>query len=128
MSSNTTPGRLGAANQSALMAELTALSRFLGNLMSDSGNSPSGTSNAISGAISEGLRSAQNDSASSTTGPNESPDRPSSTRFGAMFGLSEFERHIVLLCAGVELDGTFAERCSAAPGSGGNPWPSFGSH
>ena len=43
-----------------------------------------------------------------------------------MFGLSEFERHIVLLCAGMELDGDFGNCCAAAPGSGGNPWPSFG--
>ena len=44
----------------------------------------------------------------------------------AMFGLSEFERRILLLCAGMELEGDFANRCAAAPGSGGNPWPSFG--
>ena len=44
----------------------------------------------------------------------------------AMFGLSEFERRIVLLCAGMELDGEFASRCAAAPGSGGKTWPSFG--
>jgi hypothetical protein len=44
----------------------------------------------------------------------------------AMFGLSPFERRLVLLCAGVELDGHFATHCAAAPGSGGNPWPSFG--
>jgi AAA+ superfamily predicted ATPase len=42
------------------------------------------------------------------------------------FGLSTFERRLMLLCAGVELDGEFANRCAAAPGSGGNPWPSFG--
>ena len=33
---------------------------------------------------------------------------------------------MVLLCAGMELEGGFAARCGAAPGSGGNPWPSFG--
>ncbi len=44
----------------------------------------------------------------------------------AMFRLSEFERRIVLLCAGVELEGEFARRCATAAGSGGNPWPSFG--
>lgn len=43
-----------------------------------------------------------------------------------IFGLSMFERRILLLCAGVELEGTFAASCAAAPGSGGNPWPSFG--
>ena len=43
-----------------------------------------------------------------------------------LFGLTSFERRIVLLCAGMELDGDFANSCAAAPGSGGNPWPSFG--
>ena len=43
-----------------------------------------------------------------------------------LFGLTSFERRIVLLCAGIELDGDFANCCAAAPGSGGNPWPSFG--
>ncbi len=44
----------------------------------------------------------------------------------AMFRLSEFERRVLLLCAGMELEGDFAAQCVAAPGSGGNPWPSFG--
>ena len=43
-----------------------------------------------------------------------------------LFGLTSFERRIVLLCAGMELDGDFANSCAAALGSGGNPWPSFG--
>src|SRR5262245_61462126 len=44
----------------------------------------------------------------------------------ALFGLTNFERRIVLLCAGMELSGEFANTCAAAPGSAGNPWPSFG--
>ena len=44
----------------------------------------------------------------------------------ALFSLTSFERRIVLLCAGMELDGEFANSCAAAPGSGENPWPSFG--
>ena len=47
-------------------------------------------------------------------------------RSRTLFGLTSFERRIVLLCAGMELDGDFANSCAAAPGSGGNPWPSFG--
>ena len=43
-----------------------------------------------------------------------------------LFGLTSFERRIVLLCAGLELDGDFTNSVAAAPGSGGNPWPSFG--
>ena len=44
----------------------------------------------------------------------------------ATFGLSGFERRVLGLCAGVELDGRFAARLAAAPGSGGHAWPSFG--
>jgi hypothetical protein len=59
----------------------------------------------------------------------ETPATGSSSALDALstlFGLTTFERRIVLLCAGMELDGDFANSCAAAPGSGGNPWPSFG--
>jgi hypothetical protein len=36
-------------------------------------------------------------------------------RVCAGFGLSEFERDVLLLCAGVELDGSFAELCGRVP-------------
>ena len=58
--------------------------------------------------------------------PNESETSPALDALCAMFGLSLFERRVVLLCAGIELEGDLANRCAAAPGSGGNPWPSFG--
>jgi hypothetical protein len=58
--------------------------------------------------------------------PNESETSPALDALCAMFGLSSFERRLVLLCAGIELEGEFANHCAAAPGSGGNPWPSFG--
>jgi len=60
---------------------------------------------------------------------DETPATDSSSALNALstlFGLTTFERRIVLLCAGMELDGDFANSCAAAPGSGGNPWPSFG--
>ena len=63
-------------------------------------------------------------------GESNEPTRPASApaldALCAMFRLSRFERQVVLLCAGMELDGGFAAQCAAAPGSGGNPWPSFG--
>jgi hypothetical protein len=124
MSPHATSDDWVATNQSALMAELSALSRFFGDLTSASGGSQSET--AISDVDSEGRRSAPNDNAAPATAADQSPRSPLLNALCATFGLSEFERRIVLLCAGVELDGTFAERCSAVPGSGGNPWPSFG--
>src|SRR4029077_4917937 len=59
----------------------------------------------------------------------ETPATASSSALDALstlFGLTSFERRIVLLCAGIELDGDFADSCAAAPGSGANPWPSVG--
>ena len=61
------------------------------------------------------------DQETSATGSSSALDTLST-----LFGLTTFERRIVLLCAGMELDGDFANSCAAAPGSGGNPWPSFG--
>ena len=37
-------------------------------------------------------------------------------RLTEIFALSPFERAVLLLCAGVELDGRFAEACAAAQG------------
>lgn len=44
----------------------------------------------------------------------------------AAFNLSPFERDIVLLCAGVELDSTFAALCAAAQGDLTRAYPTFG--
>src|SRR5262245_2764186 len=58
--------------------------------------------------------------------PNDTETSPALDMLCANFGLSAFERRVVLLCAGMELDGGIAAQCAAASGSGGNPWPSFG--
>ena len=86
-----------AANQRALMAEVAALSRLL-----------RGEPNEPEIAVA----------------PEPGPSALDA--LCTMFRLSSFERQIVLLCAGMELDGGFAAQCAAAPGAGGNPWPSFG--
>jgi hypothetical protein len=44
----------------------------------------------------------------------------------ATFGLSPFERDILLLCAGIELDSDFALRCAVANGDDGRAYPTFG--
>lgn len=43
----------------------------------------------------------------------------------AAFNLSAFERDVLLLCAGVELDSSFAELCVAAQGESQRPYPTF---
>ncbi|TDW22077.1 ATP-binding protein [Kribbella kalugense] len=44
----------------------------------------------------------------------------------ASFGLSAFERAVLLLCAGVELDARFASLCAEAAGDPNRRWPTFG--
>lgn len=44
----------------------------------------------------------------------------------ATFALSGFERDLLLLCAGVEMDGELARLCARAQGDNGRPWLSFG--
>ncbi|WNG35762.1 ATP-binding protein [Archangium violaceum] len=46
-------------------------------------------------------------------------------RLSAVFQLSPFERDVLLLCAGVELDSTFAARCASAQGDPRRTWPTF---
>lgn len=41
------------------------------------------------------------------------------------FGLSPFERDLLLLCAGVELDSTFAPLCATAQGNAQRDYPTF---
>lgn len=42
------------------------------------------------------------------------------------FNLSSFERKLLLLCAGMELDGQFAKYCAEAHGDPGRAYPTFG--
>jgi len=100
MNTNATVEDWAAANQRRLMAELAELSRL--------------------------LRGEPADNAGLNEAHGVMPAPCALDMLCAMFGLSEFERRIVLLCAGMELQGDFADRCAAAPGSGANPWPSFG--
>lgn len=44
----------------------------------------------------------------------------------AVFGLTPFERDVLLLCAGMELDGSFAELCARAQRDAKRAYPTFG--
>lgn len=44
----------------------------------------------------------------------------------SLFRLSGFERDILLLCAGIELDSRFAGLCASAQSDVGKPYPTFG--
>jgi hypothetical protein len=59
--------------------------------------------------------------------PAAHPDGPFALEtLAAGFGLSPFERSVVVLCAAVELDGSFAGLCAAAAGNPARSFPSFG--
>jgi ATPase family associated with various cellular activities (AAA) len=53
-------------------------------------------------------------------------DQPSALNaLGSAFALSAFERDVVLLCAGIELDSAFAPLCAAAQGDSARSFPTF---
>ena len=58
--------------------------------------------------------------------PEEQPLPASLQVLSMAFGLSRFERAILLLCAGIEFDGQFSSLCAAAEGERGHPYPTFG--
>ncbi len=66
-----------------------------------------------------------------TPQPNGTPEAeadgsaPALEAVCAAFDLSSFERHVLLLCAGVELDSAFGPLCAAAQGEPSRPWPTF---
>ncbi len=47
-------------------------------------------------------------------------------RLAAAFNLSAFERDVLLLCVGMELDAAFADRCAAAQRDAHHRYPTFG--
>lgn len=47
-------------------------------------------------------------------------------RLRDVFGLSPFETDVLLLCAGIELDGGFPALCANVHGEATCPWPTFG--
>jgi len=54
------------------------------------------------------------------------PAPPAVEQLAWTFGLSPFERDVVLLCAGIELEATFASLCAAAQGDPERSHPTFG--
>lgn len=65
--------------------------------------------------------------------PIHTPEQPSSPKMPPpaletlvrLFGLSPFERDTLLLCAGIELDSSFAASCAAAQGDDRKTYPTF---
>ncbi len=58
--------------------------------------------------------------------PRSDDEQPSALdSLCASFNLSAFERDIVVLCAGLELDSTWATLCAEGQGNAGQPFPTF---
>lgn len=63
----------------------------------------------------------------STDDPSNGTDWPPTLRaLCKAFELSPFERDVLMLCAAVELDGSFGARIAAAHGNPRRPYPTFG--
>lgn len=102
-----------ATNQETLTSELARVRQSLERLISSSGDEapdvPLDTSHV-----------SERSSAPSPSHGSSAIDHVSSA-----FGLSEFERDLLLLCAGVELDSRFASLCAQAHGRPGFASPTF---
>ena len=62
----------------------------------------------------------------SDNAPRPAPDESALDAMAAAFGLSPFERLVVVLAAGPELDGTFSALCGRANGDSSRSFPTFG--
>jgi AAA+ superfamily predicted ATPase len=64
--------------------------------------------------------------ASATPGWSDDSHLPALETIRRIFGLSEFERTVLILCIGVELDTQVAWLCAKAQGDASNAYPTFG--
>ncbi len=106
-----------AANQRVLASELALLGECLRRAAG-----PSGSNDGSKGSR-EGRRGAE---AALVQAREALPAPAAIDVLEQTFGLSPFERDIVLLCAGVELDAAFAMRCAEAQRNNGREAPTFG--
>ena len=84
-----------------------------------------GNANAGGGEGAAALPSAEDDERAVLEAADALPAPSAIETLAAAFGLSPFERGVLLLCAGVELDSRFAAECLGGRGDG-SPFPTFG--
>ena len=90
------------ANQAYLVAEFARIKGRLGGAPGDSSDRPIRRARAL----------------------RDAP--PAIDRLSELFGLSAFERQVLLLCAGVEMDSKLAALCGEAQGHPQRPYATFG--
>jgi hypothetical protein len=83
------------------------------------------------GECDESVRQADHDNEAHTAqqelraATDEMPSPPALELLCSSFGLSAFERDLLLMCAGIELDSTFAALCARAQGDLSRAYPTF---
>ena len=83
-------------------------------------------------ALSAEIRQVRTELAGYAGQPTEESAEPGSPVIGALdvaaerLGLSSFERKIVVMCAAMELEGSFAALCALAQADSSRPYPTFG--
>lgn len=102
------------ANQRSLMAELAVLRRVLERRAAQTTDDVP-FDEASADSEQEAIRMAQ----------EVLPAPAALDRLCATFGLSPFERALLLLCAGMELDAAWGARCAAAQGDPRRTYPTF---
>lgn len=112
-------------NQRHLMAALTSVRERLQQNLSGSNHKNADQSNLYF-TNADPLNVQQEAVTEQTTGQTEMSAPPSLENICSIFGLTSFERDILMMCAGMELDGAFAAVCSAAQRYQQRPYPSFG--
>ncbi len=107
------------ANQQYLMAALAQVRQVLEQQVARVQNQP--TPSLVRTEVEGGgeVKSALQAAAAAMPAPS-TLDRLSTT-----FGLSRFERDVLLLCAGMEFDPSFASLCADAQGDPQRPYPTF---
>jgi hypothetical protein len=122
--SATLPYSWAEANQRHLMSAIASVRTVLEEKMTavQSSDESSAHESALARPVSApGIESA------SPNGDTETLDPPAALDLlCASFGLSPFERDVLLLCAGMELDSTFGALCAAAHGDASRAYPTWG--
>jgi ATP-dependent 26S proteasome regulatory subunit len=109
----TKPNNWQAANYRYLMASVAVVSQVLESYVAQLKNQPISSQAA---QIESAFRAAA----------AELPAPSALQELCREFGLSDFERELLLLCVGMELDGTFASLCAKAQGNEQLGMPTFG--
>lgn len=112
--SQTVTENWGSANQRYLMAALAVVREALERHIERAGGNEAAASEP--GRTKQALQ----------TAADAMPSQPALETLCATFGLSPFERDVLLLSAGVELDSSFARLCAAAQGDLSRAYPTFG--